>query len=116
MMALKKKIHPTFARMNYGRTKRSRVKDNWRKPRGTDNKQRLKLKYAGSIPRVGWKNAAAVRGLHPSGFAEARVFCLKDLTCLDPKRHAVRIASAVGSRKRALLAQEAGKKGFKLLN
>jgi len=111
-----KRRHPRFQQQNYGRKARSRVKRAWRKPRGIDNKKRLKLKSAGSEPNIGWGNPRAIRGLHPSGLAEVLVSSASQLRSLDGKKHAVRIAAGVGARKRALLEQDAKALGLRVLN
>ncbi|HQT44614.1 MAG TPA: eL32 family ribosomal protein, partial [Candidatus Micrarchaeota archaeon] len=99
-----KKKHPTFKRTNFGRTRRSRVKDNWRRPRGIDNKQREKYAYMGKLPSIGYKNPKALRGRHPSGLYEvivstpAQVAGLKDVV--------VRVAGSVGAKKAAPILKE----------
>ena len=113
---VKKKKHPSFQRSNYGRKDRKRVKDNWRKPRGIDNKKRMKLKSAGARPGPGWRNARAVRGLHPTGFQEAIVYVASDLETLDGKKQAARISASVGKKKRELILESARQKGIKVLN
>ena len=93
-----------------------RVKENWRRPRGIDNKVRLKKKGYPSMPDVGWKTPEEVRGLHPSGFREVLVHNPKELEGLDPRRQAVRIAGSVGRRKRMEIIKRADELGLKVLN
>ncbi|MBM3229466.1 50S ribosomal protein L32e [Candidatus Parvarchaeota archaeon] len=109
-----KRKHPTFRRTNYGRSRRSRIKDNWRRPRGIDNKQREKYAYMGKLPSIGYGNPAALKNLHPSGMKEARVFNAGQLAGL--KDVVVRIAGGVGAKKAALIFQEAKKAGLRILN
>ena len=109
--------HPRFARPNVGRPDRRRLKDVWRKPRGIDNKQREKQAKMGALPNVGYRNPRSIRGLHPSGYREVLVRCLKDLEGLKSADGiAVRIASAVGKRKRKLIVDKVNEMGLKLLN
>jgi len=112
---LKKTRHPTFARMNYGRTSRSRIKDNWRKPRGVDNKQRVGLKYVPASPGIGYRNPKAVRGLHPSGLRLVLVNNVKEVMSAA-KDSAIMIAGGVGAKKREAMAKVAAEKGLKVLN
>ncbi|MGB9630758.1 MAG: eL32 family ribosomal protein, partial [Candidatus Methanodesulfokora sp.] len=51
----------------------------WRKPRGIDNKQRLKLKSRPKLPGKGYKNPDEIRGLHPSGLKPIIVHNPKEL-------------------------------------
>jgi len=111
----KKKVKTTFRRQNHGRTDRKRVKGNWRKPRGVDNKQREHLVTAGHIVSIGYRNAKDVRGLHPSGYEEVRVFNTEGLEGLG-KHNAVRIAGSVGKKKRKEIIAKAGELGLKVLN
>ncbi|MEM3030713.1 MAG: eL32 family ribosomal protein [Candidatus Micrarchaeia archaeon] len=113
---MRKRTHPRFQQQNYGRKGRSRVKAAWRKPRGIDNKKRLKRASAGAEPNIGWRNPRPLRGLHPSGLLEVLVSNAAALRGLDGKRHAVRIAAGVGGRKRAALAAAARQLGLRVLN
>ncbi len=109
-----KKKHPRFQRTNYGRTRRSRVKDNWRRPRGIDNKQREKYAYMGKLPSIGYKNPLALRGKHPSGLEEVMVFSPAEVAGL--KGVVVRIAASVGARKAALIIKACGDAKLRVLN
>lgn len=109
-----KKKHPTFQRTNFGRTRRSRVKDNWRRPRGIDNKQREKYAYMGKLPSIGYKNPKALRGKHPSGLEEVIVFSPAEVAGL--KNVVVRIASSVGARKAALIIKACTGAKIRVLN
>ena len=50
--------HPKFARQN--RAQKKRVGEAWRKPRWIDNKQRVKLKWAGASPAIGYRDRKSV--------------------------------------------------------
>lgn len=113
---MQKRKHPRFQQQNYGRKGRARVKDAWRKPRGIDNKKRLKRASAGAEPNIGWRNPRPLRGLHPSGLREVLVASMSALRGLDGKLHAVRIAAGVGEKKRAALRAAAKQLGLKVLN
>lgn len=107
-----KKSKPKFNVLNAGFKKR--VKCRWRKPRGIDNKKRIRSAFAGAVPRVGYKNAAQVRGMHPSGFFEVLVHNISELKAAAGK--AVRIASGVGKRKRDEMRKVAAEMKITLLN
>jgi len=110
-----KKTHPKFFRPNLGRTSRKRIKANWRRPRGIDNKKRLKIKYVGAEPNIGWRGRKEIRGLHPSGFKEFLVSNLNDLDSLKGNE-IIRISSGVGRKKRLAIIEKCKKQGLRILN
>lgn len=123
-----KKSKPAFNVPNAGFKKR--VKHRWRKPRGIDSKKRVRFAYAGACPRVGYKNAPEVRGMHPSGKFEVLVHNVAELKAISgsaspvskpgtgngKQQFAARIASGVGKRKRAELEKLAAEMKIPLLN
>ncbi|MFN7088501.1 MAG: eL32 family ribosomal protein [Candidatus Paceibacteria bacterium] len=78
---VKKKSKPKFNVLNAGFKKR--VKDRWRKPRGIDNKKRVRFAWAGASPRIGYKNASEIRGMHPSGKFEVLVHNVAELKAVQ---------------------------------
>jgi len=54
--------------------------------------------------------------MHPSGYEEVRIFTPAELAGLNPESQAVRIAGAVGNRKRAEIQTRALELGLKVLN
>ncbi len=105
---------PDFQREESWRYKR--VKSRWRKPRGLDSKMRKDTKGWPASPDSGYRGPKQTRGLHPSGFAEVRVFNVDDLNGIDPSREAVRIAHAVGTRKRTEIINRAKEMKIRVLN
>jgi large subunit ribosomal protein L32e len=105
--------HPKFHRQNIAVNKRVGLA--WRKPRGIDNKQRIHLKSAGALPKIGWRSPKSTRGMHPSGFQDKIVFNELQLAQLDPKTQAARIAAGVGGKKRAAIIKKAAELGLKVL-
>jgi large subunit ribosomal protein L32e len=93
-----------------------RVKENWRKPRGIDSKMRKKVKGWPPSPEAGYRSPKKIRGLHPSGYKEARVQTLEDLNAIDPETQAIRIARTVGGKKRVEILALADKRGIHVLN
>ena len=109
-----KKQRPSFQRVESWRYKR--VKSSWRKARGIDSKTRRKSKSGVKSPSVGYRSPKKVRGIHPSGYEEIRVFSIKDLDKLNKNKHALKISSRLGAKKRIILIEMAQRKGFKVLN
>lgn len=109
-----KKKKPSFRRVESWRY--VRVKDSWRKARGIDSQTRKKTKTGVKSPSVGYRTPKKIRGLHPSGYQEARIDRLSDLQTLNPKKHALKISRRLGSKKRIELIDQAQKRNFKILN
>lgn len=100
----------------YGRDVKKRLAETWRKPKGQHNKLRRKIGAKGPYPHAGYGSPVMVRGLHPSGYQDMVVASPSAIADLDPNVHAVRIAAAVGGRKRAEIRDLAEKAGFRILN
>ena len=105
---------PEFRRQESWRYKR--VKENWRKARGIDNKMRMKLKGWPRTPTIGYRGPKNARYLHPSGFVEVLVHNVDDIEKIDPKTQAIRIAHTIGAKKRIEISTRADEKGVRILN
>jgi large subunit ribosomal protein L32e len=103
-----------FRRDGFG--KKPQISDSWRRPRGLHNKQRRQKKAKGAHPTPGYGSPVLVRGMHPSGFLEVRVFTPDELIGIDPACYAIRIGATVGGRKRAIILEKANAAGLKVLN
>lgn len=109
-----KRKKPQFVRQESWRY--VRLKENWRRPRGLDNKVRRKIKGWPPSVSVGYRGPKIARGLHPSGYKEVLVYNVEELKGIDPGTQAIRIAHTVGKRKRAKIITEAGKHKIIILN
>ena len=111
-----KKKRPSFRRVESWRY--VRVKDPWRKARGIDSQTRKKTKTGVKSPSAGYRTPKKIRGLHPSGYEQVEIHNLKELKDLDlnSKRHAIKISTRLGSRKRLEIIDWAQKRNFKILN
>ena len=117
LMELRKKMNekrPSFRRVESWRHKK--LNDSWRKARGIDSQTRKKTKTGVKSPGPGYRGPKKVRGIHPSGYEEVRIFLPRELDELNPKKHAIKIAKRLGSKKRIALIDLAQNKGFKILN
>jgi large subunit ribosomal protein L32e len=116
-LALRDRIarkRPTFLRQEWFRYKKLGLK--WRKPQGGQSKLRRHFKYRINVVSIGFRGPKKTRGLHPSGFMEILVHNPAQLESVDPAKEAVRIAHAVGMRKRKLIEEAAAEKGVRVLN
>ena len=93
-----------------------RIKDQWRKPRGIDNKMRTELQGWPKSVKIGYRGPAAVRGLHASGMEEIMVWNTKDLEKVDPETHVARIGGTVGGRKKETMLEKAKELKIRILN
>ena len=99
-----------------GAGKKKQLSESWRRPRGLHSKKRRQKKAKGPLPTPGYGSPVAVRGMHPSGYREVRIFTPKELEGLDPAADAIRIGASVGNRKRREIQDQALSAGLKVLN
>jgi large subunit ribosomal protein L32e len=109
-----KKKKPDFVRPESWRY--VKLKESWRRPRGLDNKMRRKIKGWPPTVSTGYKGPKDARGLHPSGYREVLVHNAKEISEVDPKSEAARIAHTVGKKKRVQIIAEAKKRKVFILN
>jgi large subunit ribosomal protein L32e len=109
-----KKKKPDFVRHESWRY--IKLKENWRRPRGLDNKMRRKIKGWPPTVSVGYKGSKVSRGLHPSGYREVLVHNVQEISNVDPKTQAARIAHTVGKKTRAQIIAVAKKSKVVILN
>ncbi|MEM2320374.1 MAG: 50S ribosomal protein L32e [Candidatus Bathyarchaeia archaeon] len=114
---LRKKIKrkkPDFVRQESWRY--DRVDESWRRPKGIDSKMRREVKGWPARVKIGYRGPKEARGLHPSAYREVIVYNVDDLSRVDPKTEAIRIAHTVGARKRAEIINRARELGVHILN
>jgi large subunit ribosomal protein L32e len=119
-MVLKKKSHPTFNVPNFGAKKRKGVKERWRKSRGIDSKKRIKMRFAGAEPTIGYRNPEELRGVRASGKRAVRIENAKQLNDLlanpDIEGYEITLAGALSRRKKIELTQIANKNKINVTN
>jgi large subunit ribosomal protein L32e len=93
-----------------------RIKDQWRKPKGIDNKMRTELQGWPRSVKVGYGGPAAVRGLHSSGYEEVMVWNTNDLEKVLPETQVARIGGTVGGKKRESILAKAEELNIRILN
>lgn len=117
LLAARKKVaekRPKFIRQESWRY--DRLAENWRKPKGKDNKMRKQKSGMPAIVKIGYRGPRAARGLHPSGYTDNVVHNVAELAGLDPKKDAARLGHTVGQRKRIEIIAKATELGIKILN
>lgn len=117
MLRARKKVsstRPKFVRQESWRY--IRLAENWRKPKGIDNKMRKQVSGVPPLVKVGYRGPKKARGLHPSGYKDRLIHNIRDLEKLDPKIDAARIGHSVGRRKRIDIVNKANALGIKVLN
>lgn len=117
LLRARKKVsatRPKFVRQESWRY--IRLAENWRKPKGVDNKMRKQVSGVPPLVKVGYRGPKIARGLHPSGYRDRLIHNIRDLEKLDPKIDAARIGHSVGRRKRIVIVSRANALGVKVLN
>jgi large subunit ribosomal protein L32e len=117
ILAARKKVaerRPKFIRQESWRY--DRLAENWRKPKGKDNKMRKQKSGMPAIVKIGYRGPRVARGLHPSGYTDNVVHNMAELAKLDPKKDAARLGHTVGKRKRIGIIAKATELGIKVLN
>ncbi|HKF27524.1 MAG TPA: 50S ribosomal protein L32e [Nitrososphaera sp.] len=117
LLAARKKVaqkRPNFVRQESWRY--DRLAENWRKPKGKDNKMRKQKSGMPALVKVGYRGPRAARGLHPSGYRDIVIHNTAELSKLDPKKDAARIGHTVGKKKRIEIISKAAEFGIKVLN
>ena len=105
---------PKFVRQESWRY--DRLSENWRKPKGKDNKMRRQVSGVPSLVKVGYRGPKISRGLHPSGYLDKLVYNIYDLKKLDPNKEAARISHTVGKLKRKEIISKSLDMNIKVLN
>ena len=87
----------------------SKLKRNWRKPKGIDNRVRRKFKGLYLMPNIGYGSAKETRHMLPTGFRKVLVHNIKELEVLmmQNKKFCAEIAHGVSSKNRKMLVERA---------
>ncbi|XP_010862027.1 60S ribosomal protein L32 [Esox lucius] len=95
-----------------------KVKQNWRKPRGIDNRVRRRFKGQMLMPNIGYGSNNNTKHMLPSGFRKFLVHNIRELEVLmmSNKTHAAEIAHNVSSKNRKLIVERAAQLAIKITN
>ncbi|XP_034254755.1 60S ribosomal protein L32 [Thrips palmi] len=97
----------------YGKLKR-----NWRKPKGIDNRVRRRFKGQYLMPNIGYGSNALTRHMLPTGFKKVLIHNVKELEVLmmQNRKYAAEIAHGVSSKKRKSIVERAQQLSIRLTN
>merc|ERR1712149_138270 len=95
-----------------------KLKRNWRKPQGIDNRVRRKFKGMYLMPDIGYGSNAKTRHMMPSGFKKVLVHNMKELEVLmmQNKTYCAEIARGVSSKNRKALVERAQQLAIRVTN
>ena len=116
MELIKKKRKPEFLRHLWWKFPKFENKLRWVKPKGQDNKMRLKLKGYPPVVSVGYRTPKVIRGLHPSALKPVVIHNVDELSKYDPHEVIIYVGRTVGLRKKLEIIKKAQKLGFKVAN
>merc|ERR1712121_565135 len=87
-MALVPLVHHKIVKKHKGKFTRHqsdryrKLRPNWRKPKGIDNRVRRRFKGQNKMPNIGYRSAKTTRHMLPSGFKKFLVHNVKELEIL----------------------------------
>merc|ERR1712179_708156 len=95
-----------------------KVKRNWRKPKGIDNRVRRKFKGMYLMPNIGYGSSAKTRHMMPSGFKKVLINNMKELEVLmmQNKTYCAEIARGVSAKNRKALVERAAQLAIRVTN
>merc|ERR1711887_91336 len=95
-----------------------KVKRNWRKPKGIDNRVRRKFKGMYKMPNIGYGSSSVTRHMMPSGFKKVLIHNVKELEVLmmTNKTYCAEIARGVSSKNRKTLIERAAQLAIRVTN
>ncbi|CAG0885800.1 unnamed protein product [Darwinula stevensoni] len=95
-----------------------KLKRNWRKPRGIDNRVRRKFKGQYLMPKIGYGSNRHTRHMLRDGFRVFLIHNVKELEVLlmQNKKYCAEIAHGVSSRKRKAIVERANELSIKVTN
>merc|ERR1712072_949597 len=95
-----------------------KVKRNWRKPKGIDNRVRRKFKGMYKMPNIGYGSSSVTRHMMPTGFKKVLIHNVKELEVLmmSNKTYCAEIARGVSSKNRKTLIERAAQLAIRVTN
>uniref|UniRef100_A0A3B1IEQ0 60S ribosomal protein L32 n=3 Tax=Astyanax mexicanus TaxID=7994 RepID=A0A3B1IEQ0_ASTMX len=95
-----------------------KIRKNWRKPRGIDNRVRRRFKGQMLMPNIGYGSNKKTKHMLPTGFKKFLVNNVKELEVLmmSNKSYCAEIAHNVSSKNRKLIVERAAQLAIKVTN
>ena len=95
-----------------------KLKRNWRKPKGIDNRVRRKFKGMYLMPNIGYGSCKKTRHMLPTGFKKVLVHNVKELEALmmQNKTFCAEIARGVSAKNRKTLVERADQLAIRVTN
>uniref|UniRef100_A0A8C5QG92 Methyl-CpG-binding domain protein 4 n=1 Tax=Leptobrachium leishanense TaxID=445787 RepID=A0A8C5QG92_9ANUR len=95
-----------------------KIKPNWRKPRGIDNRARRRFKGQVLMPNIGYGSNKKTKHMLPTGFRKFLVHNVKELEVLmmSNKSFCAEIAHNVSSKNRKTIVERAAQLAIKVTN
>merc|ERR1711962_1636061 len=96
----------------------TRVKPNWRRSKGIDNRERRKFSGTSDMPGKGYKTPTAIKHLTPEGYRKVMISNIRDLEALKSLNsyYCGEIRHAIGAKKRIEIVAKADELGIFILN
>lgn len=107
-----KKKKPKFVRQESH--KKPKLGTKWRKPRGIDSKQRLRLRGHTKTVKNGYRNPKSIRGKLRSGMMPILVKSIDQIKNIDKEKEIVIISSNIGKRKKLELIKKCQEHSLKI--
>merc|ERR1711875_135454 len=95
-----------------------KLKRNWRKPKGIDNRVRRRFKGMYKMPNIGYGSNKSTRHMLPTGFKKVLVHNIKELEVLmmTNKTFCAEIARGVSAKNRKTLVERAAQLAIRVTN
>merc|ERR1711893_511433 len=95
-----------------------KIRTNWRKPKGIDNRVRRRFKGQYKMPNVGYGSNKKTKHICPDGFKKFLVHNVPELEVLlmQNRTFAAEIAHTVSSKKRKAIVERAAQLAIKVTN
>ena len=117
LLRVRKKLNskrPKFLRTETWKHKSFKNDPKWRKPKGKDNKMRMKRSGKQPLVSVGYRGPKEVRGTHASGLKEVMISNPGQIEGLE--NVIVRINASVGNKKKIEIVKKAVMSNLKIAN
>merc|ERR1712043_16497 len=95
-----------------------KVKQNWRKPKGIDNRVRRRFKGQFLMPNIGYGSNKKTKHICPDGYKKFLIHNIKELEVLmmQNKTFSAEIAHNVSSKKRKTIVERAQQLSIRITN